>query len=249
MKRTALILLAALALPAQAGVFDDEEARTRIEKLRAELRTEIEGVAGRVDRASKNQIDFANQAEALKAELARLRGQMEVLANDMETTQKRQRDFYVDLDGRLRKLEGTTPAAATQPAAPAAAAKADSAQETRDYETALSAFKAGRYVEANTSMLAFIKAYPKSTLLPNAYYWAASSHYQLDEFAKAAELFAKVSVTWPDDPKAPDALLAESNALNALRDAKGAKKVLDTLMTQYPTSSAAQTAKQRSKKK
>jgi tol-pal system protein YbgF len=113
----------------------------------------------------------------------------------------------------------------------------------------LAAFKAGRYVEANTSMLAFIKAYPKSTLLPNAYYWAASSHYQLNEFTKAVELFAKVSATWPDDPKAPDALLGESNALNALRDAKGAKKALDTLMTQYPTSTAAQTAKQRQKKK
>ena len=43
--------------------------------------------------------------ETLKAEFARLRGQIELLQNEMENTQKRQRDLYVDLDGRLRKVE------------------------------------------------------------------------------------------------------------------------------------------------
>jgi tol-pal system protein YbgF len=248
MKWPTLILLAALALPAQAGVFDDEEARARIEKLRTEMRAELDGLATRVDRAAKNQIDFANQSEGLKTDLAKLRGQLEVLLNDTEVAQKRQRDFYVDLDNRLRKLETTAPAAAAD-ITPSGGQKPDSAQETREYEAALAAYKAGRYVEANRSMLAFIKDYPNSALLPNAYYWAASSHFNLTEYARAIELFGKVAATWPNDPKAPDALLAQGNTLNEIKDAKGAKKVLDDLIARYPDSSAAQIAKQRSKKK
>lgn len=248
MKKPLLIILAALALPARAGIFDDDEARKRIEALRAEIRAEVETLSAKVDRGAKNQIEFSNQSEALKADLAKLRGQVEVLLNDMEVSQKRQRDFYVDLDNRLRKLEAG--AAAVAAAAPAAASqKADPAQETRDYETALAAYKNGRYVESNRAMLAFIKEYPNSTLLPNAYYWAASSHFNLTEYSRAVELFGKVVATWPNDPKAADALLGQHNAYNELRDPKAAKKALDELLAKYPDSPAAQSARQRGAKK
>ena len=50
-------------------------------------------------------VQLLNQVEALNGELNRLRGQMEVLANDVSNAQKRQRDMYVDLDTRLRRLE------------------------------------------------------------------------------------------------------------------------------------------------
>jgi len=50
-------------------------------------------------------VQLLNQVEALNGELSRLRGQMEVLANDVSNAQKRQRDMYVDLDTRLRRIE------------------------------------------------------------------------------------------------------------------------------------------------
>ena len=234
MRALALILLVALALPAQAGKFDDDVARERIEKLRGELAAQSQ----RIDLAAKNQIDFANQSESLRAELANIRGQLEVLLNDMDATQKRQRDFYVDLDSRLRKLEGGT----------APAAENDPAQETRDYEAALSAFKNGKYKDAIAGFQAFVTAHASSSLLPNAYYWTASGHYQMKDYRKAADVFAKVAATWPNDPKAPDSLLAQANALGEAGDVKGSKKVLEALITLYPGSPAAQTAKQRLRK-
>jgi tol-pal system protein YbgF len=244
MNRLALIVLALLALPVQAGMFDDDIARERVEKLR----TDFDSLAQRVDLAARNHLDFANQTESLRADVARLRGQIEVLANDMETVQKRQRDFYVDLDTRLRKLEAAAnpPAAETRADAPP---KVDPAQEARDYEAALAAFKAGKYKDAVGAFQLFVGAHPSSALLPNAYYWTASSHYQLKDYRKAVDTFAKVAATWPNDPKAPDALLAEGNALMEAGDAKGAKKVLETLVDQYPATPAAQTAKQRLKKR
>ncbi len=82
MRRYLAVLLAGLSLagaPAYAGLFDDEEARKWI----AELRKTIEGIDRRVADGAKqsevfgrNQLDFANQMENLKAELARVRAEV-----------------------------------------------------------------------------------------------------------------------------------------------------------------------------
>jgi tol-pal system protein YbgF len=241
----------ALTLPAAsawAGFFEDEEARKQI----TELRKEVDGLGKRVDSATQNQLDFANQAEALRANVARLMGQIEVLTNSLEMAHKRQQDFYVDLDTRLRKLEGTpvtmgTPApdAALKPAAEAK--PADPQAEMRDYEAALGHFRTSKFKEAQTAFEGFIAAYPKSSLLPNATYWLGSSQYQQKQYAKAAETFGRVAATWPTDTKAPDALLAQGNALVEAKDVKGAIKALETLVEKYPTSPAVETARTRLK--
>ncbi|MDP2793031.1 MAG: tol-pal system protein YbgF [Sulfurisoma sp.] len=239
--RVAALAAACIALPAHAGLFDDEEARARVEKLR----TEIAELTKRVDVTSKNQLDFANQFETLKGDISRLRGQIEVVTYELEAAQKRQKDFYVDLDNRLRKLE--TAAVEVKPAS--TEPKVDPAVETRDYEAALTAFRGARYKDAFAAFAAFIKAYPKSSFQPSANYWAASSLYQLRDHTRAAELFGTVASNWPDDAKAPDALLNQANALYAAGDAKNGRKALELLAEKYPASNAAQGAKLRLKKK
>lgn len=234
MRRLLPLLLLVAVLPARAALFDDEEARKRVDLLRTEINARVD----KLEAASRGQIELANQIEALKAEVARLRGQVEVLTHEIESTQKRQKDFYVDLDNRLRKLE---PQAGTE-VKPAAA---DPAAETRDYEAALNLFKSGKHKDALSAFLGFIKAYPASPFLPSAHYWAGSAHYQLGEYKKALELFGKLAATWPDDAKAPDALIGQANCQQESGDAKGAKKTLETLLAKYPTSAAATVAKQR----
>jgi hypothetical protein len=59
----------------------------------------------RLDTFAKGQIELANQIQALREENSRLRGQVETLIYELDAARKRQQDFYVDLDGRLRKLE------------------------------------------------------------------------------------------------------------------------------------------------
>ena len=257
MARFALFLCyLALALPAPsawAAFFEDEEARKQI----TELRKEIEGLGKRVDSATQNQLDFANQAEALRASVARLMGQIEVLTNSLEMAHKRQQDFYVDLDSRLRKLESNSGGSGTHGSAadagvstapqPATAAKADPQAEMRDYEAALGLFRTSKFKEAQAAFEGFITTYPKSTLLPNATYWLGSSLYQQKQYAKAAETFGRVATTWPTDAKAPDALQQQSNALVEAKDVKGAIKALETLVEKYPTSPAVETARTRLK--
>lgn len=243
---------AALALPAQAGLFDDEEARRQVAEIRKEVQASTETLNKRLDEAAHNQIDFANQIEALRADVARLTGQIEVLTNSLEAAHKRQQDFYVDLDNRLRKLETVPEAkeeapAADGAAAPVAEAKADPQAEMRDYDAALGLLRAGKFKEAQSAFEGFATKHPKAALLPNATYWLGSTLYQQKQFAKAAETFGRVATTWPADAKAPDALLAQGNALVEAKDEKGAVKAYQSLVEKYPTSPAVATARERLK--
>ena len=238
--RTALLVTAALSLPAQAGMFDDDEARARIEALKGEHGELVR----RVDGINRNQVDFANQIEAVKADIAKLRGQIEVLVHDMESTQKRQKDFYVDLDNRLRKLE-TAASAEARPDTP----KVDPAQETRDYEAALANLKALKYKDAGTAFLAFIKSYPNGTLAASAHYWGGYAHAQAKDHAGAAELFGKFAAAGPADDRVPGALESRIASLEVLKDLKGVRATLELLADQYPASDAGKRAKLRLKRK
>ncbi|MCC7310001.1 MAG: tetratricopeptide repeat protein [Sulfuritalea sp.] len=239
----ALLLAAALVSPVRAGMFDDEEARMRIEVLKGE----VAELAKRADTINRNQIDFANQVEAVKADIAKLRGQIEVLTYEIEATQKRQKDFYVDLDNRLRKLE--PPPADAKPESQVAAPKADPAQETRDYEAALAGLKASKFREAGASFVAFIKAYPNGGLTASAHYWGAYAHAQAKDHAAAAELFGKFAAGWPNDDRAPAALESRVASLEALKDWKNARATLEQLAERYPNSEAGKKAKLKLKKK
>jgi tol-pal system protein YbgF len=106
-KLSLAIIAVALSFNATAGLFDDDEARKDIKALRAQ-NVETDLRIQKLDESIKNIgiIQLLNQIEQLNAELSRLRGQVEVLTNQNEQLAKRQKDFYLDIDTRLRKLEG-----------------------------------------------------------------------------------------------------------------------------------------------
>ena len=232
-----LALFESVSGPARAGLFDDDQARQRIEQLRGDVTT----LTQRMETVSGNQLDFANQLEAIRTDIAKLRGQMEVITHDLDAAQKRQQDFYVDLDNRLRKLEQPAPTASSEPS------KTDPAAETRDYEAALDLLKASKFKEAGTAFLAFLTAWPQSTLQASATYWGAYAHAQAKDHAKAVEMFAKFAATWPDDERAPNALEAQANSLDTLKESKAAREVRQTLAEKYPASEAGKRAKWRLK--
>jgi tol-pal system protein YbgF len=110
---------------AAAGVFD-EDARKEVAQVRAQNEAqnkENEARFQKLDESIKNLgiIQLLNQIEQLNSELSRLRGQIEVLSNQNEQLQMRQKDFYLDIDTRLRKLEGSPADNAASTGAPSAA--------------------------------------------------------------------------------------------------------------------------------
>jgi len=238
----ALTLALCAAAPARAGLFSDDEARRRLEQLR----TEVTALTEKSENTQRAQFQTANQLEALKTEIARLRGQLEVLSHELESAQKRQKDFYVDLDNRLRKMgqaeearaaaaQSAPPGAlATAPGQPAAGQPAaDPANEARDYEAALNLIRGGKFREAAQGFEAFIRNYPASSFQPAAHYWMASAHFQLREFNRASDLYILITTRYPDDVKAPDAWLGIANCQVELGDTKGARRTLETVQKKY----------------
>jgi len=106
-----IAVICALPLFAHAGLFDDDEARKQIKQLSEKVEAQNKDNDAKfinLDESIKSLgiIQLLNQIEMLNSELAKLRGQIEVLTNQSELVQKRQKDFYLDIDTRLRTLEG-----------------------------------------------------------------------------------------------------------------------------------------------
>ena len=223
-------------LQTQAALFEDEEARKAILEIRARLNNMQNEINAKADKA--NNFELNNQNEQLRQEIARLRGQIEVLTNELANTQKRQKDFYVDLDGRLRKME---PQKVTIDGKEVMMEQG----EQRTYDAALAYFKTGDYKNAGAAFFDFTRRYPQSGLAPSAQYWLGNTYYAQRDYKNAISAQQVVVKNYPDSPKAPDALLNIASCHMELKDKSAAKKTLETLIAQYPDSPAAQTAKER----
>ena len=242
--RIALFIVTLGASHVQAGMFDDEEARRQITDLTIKS-------DARFDQQGKAQLDLATQLQRQSEEIARLRGQVETLSYELETAKKRQQDFYLDLDTRLRKFEPQAGgSAAVDPASGAnSPAAADPARESKDYEAALNQFKAAKYKEAAWAFSAFVKKYPDSSLAPNAQFWLGNAWVAQRNCAKAVEAHSVVTTRWADSPKAPDSWLAMANCQQEMGNPAAARRSLETAIAKYPSSPAADTARQRLKTK
>ena len=260
LRKAIFILLLALnsAGIAHAGLFSDDEAHKKITDLQAQVQL-LDARIAKLEKAIQNQgmVDLLTQVEALKGEVTKMRGDMEVQAHDIESTQKRQKDLYVDLDTRLRTLEhpgtvsGPTPPVAPSVDAPAlpknpiVSLPADPASEARSYDAALNLFKSGSYKNAIAAFQNFLKNYPNSHFASAAQYWTGNAYFALRDFKTAMSTQQKLLANFPDSPKAPDAMLNIASSQLELNQAAAAKRTLEDLVTRYPVSSAAELAQKR----
>jgi len=236
---------------ARAGLFDDDEARKDIAALRAQVGANQKAAEERLARienglarietlAQDRSIDLTRQIDELKQDLARMRGQLEVQANQIETLDRRQKDLYVDLDARLRKLEASAQAQEKQ-----AAAAPDPLAEGKAYEAALNQFKLGNYQSSIAAFQSFLATYANSPQVSSAQYWIGNAYYALRDYKTAIAAQQKVLASWPDSAKAPDALLNIASCQAEMGEAKAARETLQALLKKYPGTQASEQAKQR----
>lgn len=243
-----------------ASLFSDSNARERIEILHKQIQ-EMEARIVNMEEVLKNQalLDLYNQIEAFRIELGQLRGQIEVLNEENKLLKKQQRDFYLDLDSRLRQGEpvsheplndsnaspGVTLPSAGVAVAASAATQPASMSERDAYNASYHLFKEGDYTGAITQFESFLKLYPNSSLAPGAAYWIGNAYYALRDFRAAISAQQKVVENYPDSAKAPDAMLNIASNQLELAEVPAAKKTLENLISKYPTSEAAEKAKRR----
>jgi tol-pal system protein YbgF len=233
-----------LPLQANAALFDDDEARKAILDLRAKveaMRTELGArIDSKTDKSST--LDLVSQHEQTMAEIAKLRGQIEVLANELANVQKRQKDLYIDLDARIRKLE---------PKVVTVEGKQGTVDPTEQkaYDSAVVLLKSGDYKNAAIALGDFVRMYPDSIYAANAQYFLGNTYY-VQKDCKGAILAQQVVVkNYPDSPRAADAMLNIATCQTELKAVANAKKTLTELISKYPDTPQAQEARDRLKGK
>ena len=236
---------------ASAGLFSDDAARSQIQQLEVRL-AQLEKANIKLEEANKQQtgsmLDMLTQIESLNQELRKLRGQNEELAHNLQDAKNRQKDFYVDLDARMRRFE-----AAEAAAKPASSQKAEDKSVVEDiavvessaYEVVYAYYKAANYQKVLESSREFLKKFPDSSRVPNVHYLMGDAYFSQDDFKKSIASYQIVVSKYENSPNAPDAWLNIAACQQQLKDIATAKKTLKLLIAKHPDSKAAKKAKQR----
>lgn len=244
-----LVVLFSLSATASAGLFSDDEARERIQQLEQQL-AQVEKNYAKLDEVNKQQtgslLDLLAQIETLNQELRGLRGQNEELVHSLQDAKNRQKDFYVDLDTRLRQMESAQSATNQKGAEKGAQDDAD-ALENGAYEVVYAHYKAANYAKVIASAREFLQKYPDSARAASVYYLMGDAYFSLDDFKKSIASYQAIVSKYETSTNVPDAWLNIAACQQQLKDVASAKKTLRMLITQYPDSKAAKKAAQRLK--
>jgi tol-pal system protein YbgF len=222
---------ALVAVPAHAGLFDDDQARQAI----FDLRSKTDNLTSQLAAAQRQIRDQSNQLDQLNQQLATLRGQNEDLTNQVTTLQKQQKDYYTDLDTRLKKFE---PQQQTVEGVQGTVEPG----EVDAFNTASQQFRNGDFKNAAASFRTFIQKYPQSPYQPTAQYWLGNALYALRDYKGSTATWQSVAKNFPQHPRAPDALLAIANNQIEQGQKSAARKTLQQIVDQYGSSTVAQTA-------
>ena len=250
-----------------AALFDDEDERKKYRAGQQEKSRLQEARIVKLEEVTNQAIiGLHNQIEELRREFSKLNGQIEVLANDIQLSQNRQKDFYIDLDSRLRRIEQPVVGSDTDssvvegapvapvavaapppppPVPPVASNMVATDAENSAYQEAFNMFKIGRFKGAISKFKSFIENYPTSKLLPSSHYWIGNSYYAMRDFKRAIYVQQELVKDFPDSAKVPDAMLNIASSQKEINFTTASQKTLKDLIAKYPISEAAIKAKLR----
>ncbi|MBB3194061.1 tol-pal system protein YbgF [Roseateles terrae] len=231
--------------PAQAALFEDDEARKAILDLRAKQtqnedaqRARLEQLQNQLATAQRGLLDLSGQIDGLRAEIAKLRGQNEQLARDLSETQRKVSDQTATIDNRLRPLEPQ------KVSVDGKEFQADP-EEKRQFDAAMGLIRNGDFNEAVSAYSSFLQRYPASGYTDTVRFWLGNAQYGKRDYKGAISTFKSFVAANPDHARAPESLLAIANCQVELKDTKSARKTLDDLIKAYPNTEAARAAKER----
>lgn len=211
--RLTLVALAAgvaLAQPARAGLFEDDEARKAILELRGKVQANEDLANKRAEQLNtliqdqiqplrRSVLDLNAQIDALRAEIAKLRGTNEQLARDLADTQRKLTDQAQSVDARLKPLE-------PQRVSLDGREFQVGPEERSQYDAAIGLVRRGDFAEAVAALNAFLKRYTASGYTDSVRFWLGNAQYGKRDYKDAIATFKAFIAGNPDHPRAAEAL-------------------------------------------
>lgn len=215
--------------------------------------TDLEARLIRIERVIDNQslIELTTRIDQLQSEIQTVRGNTETLTFQTDNAAERQRDLYVDVDGRLQELELTLAQLqismqeliAEEEAPPPPVLLPGSDQD--NYQSAFNLLRDGNYEEATGAFEQFLAVFPSSPLADNAQYWLAETYYVQRQYMAALPAFQLVLDEYPGSSKLPDALLKIGFCSYELQQWDAAREALQRVIREFPATTASRLATQR----
>ncbi len=178
-------------------------------------------------------VQLMNQLDGLNRELNKLRGKVEELSNSILNAEKRQRDMYLDLDTRLRRLESSN----TDILSESKRSAGTLAELQARIESLERAAAAGSSVpppvtsvppDDQTTNLAVLRAYE-----------AAMAKYRSGDYQEAIAAFQRIAQQYPQHPLAVNAQYWTGDSYYQLRAYRNAIDAQKQLIAKYPNSAKA----------
>ena len=204
---------------------DDKKVNTLftdLEKLRSELRAEVAELRG--------------QVEIMNNELAKSQQKIDKLSNDLANDARRTKDLHKNLDERLSKLEPRRQAIdgveheVTQ-------------TEQKIFDEAAALLKRKDFTGAAQAFTIFLQRFPGSGYSAQAYYLLGSSYLSAEDCKNAIPALQTVVNRYGMTQRAPDAMLNLAICHDDLDDPNAARSTLEALIKRYPESTAAKNAR------
>jgi tol-pal system protein YbgF len=233
---SALVLAPAALMRAQPAWADTPDLARQVQVLQRvtdslnERLAKLEGVI----QQNQQLLGLLKEVEALKAEVAKMRGQTEVQVHQLDTLGKRQNDLYVDLDQRITDLAKVAkPAPVTEIAQTPAPGP-----QVSPTPPASPASPAPTVAEAPPSAPASAVATTPQLdpLVESRTYETALNHFREANYVGAIAGFKGFLKAYPDSALAPNAQYWVGYAYYALKDYKTALAQQQKLVAVYPTS-------------
>ena len=209
--------------------------------------------------------DILLQLQSLQAELRQLRGLIEEQRHAIEMLDRKRIDDYLDLDHRLSVVnqsqveakpapdkEGLNfsfvPMVTAQPAVntldqaePPLSLEEEAKQA---YRESYQLVKDREFERAQASLASFIKRYPSSSYIPNAYFWLGELQYLAMELPLSRDSFLSLIEQYPQHKKVADAKFKLGKVYHQLGQSAKARSTLESVLSDHAESTAANPARE-----
>ncbi len=211
------------------------------------LKNQASGGGGTQDMESirSSVADAAGRVEQLQAELMRMNGQLEQMAQSNADQKAAFARFREDTSAEIEKLRqevGLLQKSTGVTRQVESARKQAARGEVDLYQEALDLYKEKKYKEAKKTLLKYVDTNPAGSMVPNAHFWMGECEYSMGRYEEAILEYQTVISKFPKCNKIPDALLKQGLAFAKLGDVESAKIVLSKLVKKYPRSPQATVA-------
>ncbi|EWS77280.1 hypothetical protein AF72_11635 [Xylella taiwanensis] len=238
----------------------------------AQMSSLADRVTALEQRASDPQVnlDLINQINDLRSQMRQMQGALEEIQHGYEQLKQQSKDQYLDLDSRLKPIEGgsvkvlpdapvnpisqVSPSHYKQPIVTSEqspkvhgdpSALTIGNEERTAYNVAFEALKNSKYADAAQLFLSFLQIYPNGVYTPNALYWLGESYYAMHDFVSAEAQFRSLLSRYPTHDKASGGLLKQALCQANQGHNTDAEQSLEQVLSQYPGTDAARLAQER----